>query len=60
MIKVLRNKKRLSQTRRGLWRKDDAKECGFLDEILKHKRILVGKPGKSGRKKKKRCTVYLI
>ena len=54
MIKVLRNKKRLSQTRRGLWRKDDAKECGFLDEILKHKRILVGKPGKSGRKKKKK------
>ena len=53
MIKVLRNKKRLSQTRRGLWRKDDAKECGFLDEILKHKRILVGKPRKSGKKKKK-------
>ena len=53
MIKVLRNKKRLSQTRRGLWRKDDAEECGILDEILKHKMILVGKPRKSGRKKKK-------
>ena len=32
---------------------DDAEECGILDEILKHKRILVGKPRKSGRKKKK-------